>query len=101
MWCSSFETDAHSIDKQNSNNELGQRQLTNQATKYSNVNSEIIESDSRMIVACEGVESSKSSSILKHVTQDTNFSSDKSENATKNINSIINIFCNIHRTVAQ
>lgn len=68
MWCSSFKTYAHSFDKQNSNNELGQRQLTNQATKYSNVNSEIIESDSRMIVACEGVEDSKSSFILKYVT---------------------------------
>lgn len=101
MWCSSFETDADSFDKQNSNNELGQRQLTNQATKYSNVNSEIIESDSRVIAACEGVEGSKSSSILKHVTQATNFSNDSSENATKNSNSIINIFCNIHRTVAQ
>lgn len=55
MWCSSFKTDPDSSDKQNSNNELGQRQLTNQATKYSNVNSEIIESDRRFIVACEGV----------------------------------------------
>lgn len=76
MRCSSFKTDADSFDKQNSNNELGPRQLTNQATKYSNVNPEIIESDSRIIVVCEGVEGSKSSSILKYVTQTTHFSND-------------------------
>ncbi len=49
----------NSFDKQTSSNKLHQQMTDNQATKYSNVNSEILEHDDKKIVACEGLEGSK------------------------------------------
>ncbi len=64
----------NSSENHNSNNELHQQIADNQATEYSNINSENIESDSKKMAAHEDLESSKAPEQYQSIQCATEFS---------------------------
>ena len=73
------------FDIQTSSSELHQQLINNQATKYSNINPDIIEPDGKKLIVREGLEGSKPRSQSQNIQNATELSNkrDNTQRATK------------------